>query len=163
GQGGDPIVKKRLHANWVMQSFGYDNVNGRVYFLQSNPDNTSPQHVGDIWVTQTDLAGNETGAMALHGFGHGVSIGVEPYNGSVYLGTEWQVDVDSGFGQRLGRFRFVNGATLEKSDPSIQDRTPTSDSPMINPQPAIDPSTDRLLVRYHVGTDQTRVVVFAMS
>jgi hypothetical protein len=163
GTGGNPILKKRLHANWVMQSFGYDNVNNHVYFLQTNVDNTDPARVGDLWVTQTDLAGNELGAMALHNFGHGVSIGVEPYNGTVYLWTEWQANPTSGFGTKLGRFEFVNGATLEADDPAIQDRTPSIGDPMINPQPAIDPSTDRLLVRYHVDADMPRIVAISMS
>ena len=163
GTGGNPILKKRLHANWVMQSFGYDNVNNHMYFLQTNVDNTDPARVGDLWVTQTDLAGNEIGAMALHNFGHGVSIGVEPYNGAVYLWTEWQVNPASGFGTKLGRFEFVNGATVEADDPSIQDRTPSIGDTMINPQPAIDPYTDRLLVRYHVGADMPRIVAFSMS
>lgn len=163
GNGGNPILKRQLHANWVMQSFGYDNVNDHVFFLQHNVDNTDPEHVGDLWVTQTDLDGNELGSMALHKFGHGVSIGVEPYNGSVYLWTEWKADPQSGYGTRLARFRFVNGATLAADDPSIQDRTPSIGDTMINPQAAIDPSTDRLLVRYHVGADLPRIVAFPMS
>ncbi len=162
GTGGNPILRKRLHANWVMQSYAYDNVNNHVYFLQTNVDNADPTHVGDLWVTQTDLAGNEIGAMALHNFGHGVSIGVEPYNGTVYLWTEWQANPKSGFGTKVGRFTFVSGTTLEADDPSIQDRTPVI-AGAVNPQPAIDPSTDRLLVRYHVGTDLTRIIAFTMS
>ncbi|MFB6580818.1 MULTISPECIES: twin-arginine translocation signal domain-containing protein [unclassified Streptomyces] len=158
GAGGNPIWKKSLHANWVMQSFGYDNVHQHVYFLQTKTDSTN----GDLWVTKTDTAGNQLGAMALHGFGHGVSIAVEPYDGQVYLWTEWKTST-SGFGTRIGRFPFVNGGVLEQDDPSIQDRTPSIGDRMINPQPVIDPSTDRLLVRYNVGTTQRRIVAFALS
>jgi hypothetical protein len=163
GSGGYPFVKKQLHANWVLQSFGYDNLNNHIYFLQTNEDNTATEHVGDIWVTKTDLAGNEIGAMALRNFGHGVAVGVEPYNGTVYLWTEWKVNPTSGYGTRIGRFEFVNGATLMADDPSIQDRTPSIGEEMTNPQPSIDPSTDRLLVRYKVGADLPRIVVFPMS
>ena len=163
GSGDRPVDQKSLHANWVMQSFGYDNLNQHIYFLQRNVDNENPKHIGDLWVTKTDTAGNELGAMALHGFGHGVSIGVEPYNGSVYLWTEWQVNVESTFGTKVGRFKFVDGATLEKTDASIQDRTPSIGDTMVNPQPAIDPWSDRLLVRYRVSSTEARIVGFTMA
>ncbi|MFF3727861.1 twin-arginine translocation signal domain-containing protein [Streptomyces erythrochromogenes] len=158
GAGGNPIWKKSLHANWVMQSFGYDSVHQHVYFLQTKTDSKN----GDLWVTKTDTAGNQLGSMALHGFGHGVSIAVEPYGGQVHLWTEWKTSA-SGFGTRIGRFPFVNGAVLEQDDPSVQDRTPSIGNTMINPQPVIDPSTDRLLVRYNVGTDQRRIVAFTLD
>jgi len=163
GSGDHPVDQKSLHANWVMQSFGYDNVNQHIYFLQHDVDNTQEKHNGDLWVTKTDTAGNQLGAMALHNFGHGVSIGVEPYGGSVYLWTEWQVGTKSTFGTKVGRFKFVDGATLERGDASIQDRTPSIGDTMINPQPAIDPWADRLLVRYRVSSTEVRIVGFSMA
>ncbi|MDG4859225.1 hypothetical protein P8605_13840 [Streptomyces sp. T-3] len=162
GTGGNPIWKKSLHANWVLQSFAYDNVNGHIYFAQHNSTNTDPAHVGDLWITKSDLSGNQVGAMTVHGFGHGVSIAAEPYNGTVYLWTEWMTS-SGGFGTKIGRFPFVNGATLEKNDASIQDRTPSIGDTMVNPQPSIDPSTGRLLVRYRTGADTTRIVAFNLS
>lgn len=168
GAGGNPVKQKSLHANWVMQSFAYDNVNQHLYFLQHNTTNTDPANLGDLWVTRTDTAGNELGAMALHGFGHGVSLAVEPYQGQVYLWTEWQVR-DSGFGDKIGRFRFVDGATLEASSTSIQDRTPrilgavADPQPVPLPQPIIDPQNDRYLVRYKLAADTTRIVAFPLS
>lgn len=158
GAGGNPVWKKSLHANWVMQSFSYDNVNGHIYFAQIKSGSTN----GDIWITKTDTAGNEAGAMALHGFGHGVSIAAEPYNGAVYLWTEWRASA-SGYGTRLARFPFVDGATLEAEDGSIQDRTPSIGDTMGNPQPAIDPATGRLLVRYKPAADMPRIVVFDLA
>ncbi|WP_285780182.1 hypothetical protein [Microtetraspora sp. NBRC 13810] len=145
----------------MLQSFGYDNTAGHIYFVQRNSTNTDPDHVGDLWVTKTDTAGNELGSMALHGFGHGVQIGVENYNGAVYLWTEWRTS-DTGFGTRIGRFRFADGTVLEQGAGSIQDRTPQIGD-MVNPQPAIDPSTDRLVVRYKIGADLPRIVAFRMS
>jgi hypothetical protein len=165
GTGGNPIWKTSLHANWVLQSFGYDSVNDQIYFLQHNSTNTQSQYFGDIWVTRTDLAGNETGSMALHGFGHGVSVAVEPYNGKVYLWTETVGsggDNESFYGTRMGRFEFINGAVFEANDSRIQDRTPTISDVVRNPQPVIDPSTNRLLVRYSNGT-QRRIVAFNLS
>ncbi|MBC6465835.1 hypothetical protein HKK74_10045 [Actinomadura alba] len=158
GPGGNPVWKRSLHANWVMQSFAYDNTNGHIYFAQTSPGSTN----GDLWITKTDLAGTELGAMALHGFGHGVSIAVEPYNGAVHLWTEWKSG-SSGFGTRIGRFVFAAGSTLEAGDASIQDRTPSLDTTLINPQPAIDPVSGRLLVRYKVAADMPRIVVFNLS
>ncbi|GAA4231738.1 hypothetical protein FHR32_004128 [Streptosporangium album] len=167
GSGGDPIIGRSLHANWVMQSFAYDNVNRHVYFVQRNSENTRPENVGDLWVTRTDLAGNQLGSMALHNFGHGVQIGVEPYNGAVYLWTEWQDrNPPTSFGNKIGRFRFVDGAVLERSSGSIQDRTPTLGNmhpESANPQPAIDPSTDRLVVRFRDVDKNPRIVLFRMS
>ena len=169
GTGGNPIWKTSLHANWVLQSFGYDSVNEQIYFLQHNSENTNANYYGDIWVTRTDLAGNETGSMALHGFGHGVSVAVEPYNGKVYLWTETLGHIgdsenpnESFYGTRMGRFEFINGAVFEANDSRIQDRTPTISDVVRNPQPVIDPSTNRLLVRYSNGT-QHRIVAFNLS
>lgn len=165
GTGGNPIWKKSLHANWVLQSFGYDSVNQHVYFLQHNSTNTDSLHFGDLWLTKTDLAGNELGAMALHGFGHGVSIGVEPYQGSVYLWTETVAagsTNDNSYGTKMGRFEFQDGATLSKDDSRIADYTPTITDTVHNPQPTIDPSTNRLLVRY-ASTAGHRVVAFDLD
>jgi hypothetical protein len=95
---------------------------------------------------------------ALHGFGHGVFIAAEPVGGAVHLWTEWRTSV-SGFSTRIGRFRYVDGATLAAGDGSIEDRTPSIGDTMINPQPAIDPAFGRLLVRYKVAADMPRIVV----
>ncbi|GAA3671854.1 hypothetical protein GCM10022224_040040 [Nonomuraea antimicrobica] len=162
GAGGNPVWKKSLHANWVMQSFAYDSVHQHIYFAQTNSQNSDPDHVGDLWITKTDTTGRQLGSMALHNFGHGVSIAVEPYNGSVYLWTEW-MSSGSGFGTKVGRFAFQDGAVLEKTSGAIQDRTPSIGDAMVNPQPSIDPGTDRLLVRYKTGADQPRIVVFKLS
>lgn len=110
----------------------FDNLNGHVYFVTTKPGSTT----GDLWVTKTDLSGTQLGSMALHGFGHGVQIAVEPSGGTVYLWTEWRASA-SGFGTRIGRFEFVNGSTLEQTDSRIQDRTPTLTNLVTNPQPAI--------------------------
>ncbi|GAB2927597.1 phage baseplate protein [Streptomyces mayteni] len=162
GAGGNPFWRRSLHANWVLQSFAYDNERQHIYFAQYDSTNTDPGRIGDLWVTRTDITGNQSGAMALRGFGHGVGIGVEPYRGEVHLWTEWRTG-PSGYGTRIGRFRFVNGATLTADDPSIEDRTPSVGGPMIEPQPAIDPWTNRLLVRYKVAPDRPRIVVFDLD
>jgi hypothetical protein len=141
-----------------MQSFAFDNVNDHIYFVQTKPGTTT----GDLWVTKTDLSGTQLGSMALHGFGHGVQIAVEPAGATAYLWSEWRASA-SGFGTRIGRFEFIDGATLEQRDTRIQDRTPTLTNLVTNPQPAIDPAYDRLLVRFKDANGKARIVAFRMS
>ncbi|WP_063780512.1 phage baseplate protein [Nonomuraea sp. SBT364] len=158
GDGGNPILKRSLGHDWVLQSFAYDNAHQHIYFAEVEPGSTT----GDLWITKTDTKGKILGSMKLHGFGHGVAIAVEPYGGAVYLWTEWQAS-GSGFGTKIGRFKFVDGTVLDRASSAIQDRTPSIGDTMVNPQPAIDPSTGRLLVRYKTGADMPRIVAFDLS
>jgi hypothetical protein len=157
-----PVLRARLHRNWVMQSFAYDNTRQEIYFVQHVPDTSDPARTGDLYVTRTDAAGAERGWMALIGFGHGVQIAVEPRDDGVWLWTEWRAD-DSGYGTRLARFPFRHEATIGRDDPLVQDRTPALPGVVRTPQPAIDPSTGRLLVRYKDARDRPRVAVFALA
>ncbi|MCW8375588.1 phage baseplate protein [Streptomyces justiciae] len=170
GNGGNPVWRATLHQPyWAMQSFAYDNVNGRIYFAQHRIGD-SAGHNGDLWISQTDLSGNVLGAMAIQGFGHGSSMGVEPTgSGSTpYLWIEGGDSDDNGAGETLARFRFTDGLTLEYFNPSITiyDRTPTISSFVKLPRPAIDPSTNRLLIRYATSDSAARVwrlAVFDMA
>ena len=101
--------------------------------------------------------------MILRGFGHGVSIGVEPYEGAVHLWTEWKADPKSGFGTRIARFKFVNGKTVKPTSASVLDRTPRLPNLKQNPQPAIDPLYNRLLVRFRDGSNRPRVAAFSLA
>jgi hypothetical protein len=157
----DPVIwKKPLHkSDWHMQSYAFDNTLGDIYFVQRRPRTTN----GDLWVTRTDRAGNRRASMLLKGFGHGVQIAVEPDPGeNPFLWAETHAGAD-GYGTRVGRFRFVNGATITSAD--AQDRTPALDSlgERPNPQPAIDPYNGRLLVRYRDDQDRRRIAVFQLS
>ncbi|MFJ3800283.1 hypothetical protein ACIPSJ_28880 [Streptomyces sp. NPDC090088] len=161
GDGGNPVWRATLHQPyWAMQSFAYDNVNGRIYFAQHRIGD-SAGHNGDLWISQTDLSGNVLGTMAVQGFGHGSSMGVEPTgSGSTpYLWIEGSDSDDNGAGEKLSRFRFVDGLTLVYSSPVIEiyDRTPTISSFVKLPRPAIDPYTDRLLIRYATSGSASRV------
>jgi hypothetical protein len=182
GGGGQAFWRKTLYeTSWAMQSFAYDNVNGHIYFAQHRPgdnenDSDNGIHLGDIWIVRTDLAGNVLGTMALHQFGHGSSMGVEPTGaGSApYLwieGDNYNVAKgayeDSGY--RLTRFRYTEGITLTYGNPSvipIQDRTPTIDTYAGLPRPAIDPVNNMLLVRYatqSTSPNPWRLVVFTLE
>jgi hypothetical protein len=155
---------KPLHNNTVLQSFAVDDRNQRLYTVQlmaggqQLPGEPAPVKGatraadGDLCLTQLDLAGNETGHMFLKGFGHGVQIGVEPHGSGAYLWTE--VDSDNyggtnGWGQRLGRFRFTDGAVLTASDPRIRQVTliPGTDHTTVS----VNVREDLLLMRYAVA------------
>lgn len=167
---GDILVRRAtLHQpNWAMQSFAFDNVNGHIYFVQDKSGQAAGNK-GDLWITKTDLSGNILGAMALWNFGHGSSMGVEPVgSGSTpYLWLEGASSAE-GAGQRLARFRFVDGLTLDYTNPviTIYDRTPTINSYAKLPRPAIDPYKNRLLIRYATQEPADRVwriAVFSMA
>lgn len=170
GSGGNPIWRATLHQPyWAMQSFAYDNVNSRIYFAQHRIGDSAGNN-GDLWISQTDLSGNVLGTMALHGFGHGSSMGVEPTGSGTtpYLWIEGSDSDDNGAGEKLSRFRFTDGLTLEYTAPSITiyDRTPTISSFVKLPRPAIDPYTNRLLIRYATSDSASRVwrlAVFDMA
>lgn len=144
GSGGELWTEVALEDRTVMQSFGFDNANGYVFTLQV----TYGGGDGGLTLTKLSLSGVKLGYMLLTGFGHGVSMGVEPVGDSTYLWTE--VDsVGSGSaarGVRIGRFEFVNGATLDTTSSSITKYTlvPGSTVNTCN----IDPVYNRLILRY---------------
>jgi hypothetical protein len=149
-----------LHSGiWIMQAFSWDNAAQEIYFVQTKAGSTT----GDLFVTRTNAAGRILGSMALHGFGHGVAIGVERYQGAVYLWTESRANPRSGYGTRIARFRFADGKTITPSSAGVLDRTPNLPNLKTNPQPAIDPVYDRLLVRFRDAAGKPRVVVYSMA
>ncbi|NNN36744.1 hypothetical protein HLK59_41625 [Streptomyces sp. S3(2020)] len=170
GNGGNPIWRATLHQPyWAMQSFAYDNLNGRIYFAQHRIG-SSAGHNGDMWITKTDLSGNILGAMAVQAFGHGSSMGVEPTGSGQepYLWMEGGDSNDNGAGETLARFRFADGVTLQYYNPTmtIYNRTPTISSFVKLPRPAIDPTMNRLLIRYATSDSAARVwrlAVFDMA
>ncbi|MGW7366874.1 phage baseplate protein [Streptomyces sp. NPDC054841] len=162
GAGGNPVWRKTLHQPyWAMQSFAYDHFNGHLYIAQGKPGSDT----GDVWMNKTDLHGNVLGTMALHGFGHASSMCVEPVSGAVpFLWLEG--DSVRGAGRRLARFRYRDGGTLDYGSSSIYDRTPTISSYRDLPRPAIDPYTNRLLIRYATATSESRewrIVLFSLA
>lgn len=160
GAGDNPVWKKSLHANWVMQSFAYDNTRQHIYFLQCSPDQVNQR--GYMQVTKTDVYGKKLGWMMLRGFGHGVSIGVEPSGGGVHLWTETHVNPNGAFGTRVGRFPFVHDTSIDSAHASIQNVTPRIRDTVSSPQAAIDPYHQRVAYRYSDGTSH-RIVVFTLA
>ena len=153
------IRQKRLKDGRGLQSFGFDNVNRHIYLVQLKSG--SPQLSGDLCVTKLDLSGRRLGHMYLRGFGHGEQIGVESAGrgAAPYLWTEYRAL--NGWGTRLARFRFVDGATIDSRDRSIADRTPRLPG-LAAPRPAIDPWHDRLVVRFN-RNGRLRAVVYDLD
>ncbi|MCX5341273.1 phage baseplate protein [Streptomyces atratus] len=162
GAGGNPVWRQTLHQpNWAMQSFAYDSVNDNIYFAQHKVGSDT----GDLWLSKTDLFGKVLSTMAIHGFGHGSSMGVETAGAgnSPYIWIESHSVNDAG--TRIARFRWVDDGTLETTSSSIYNRTPTVSSFAHSPRPAIDTHYDRVLFRYHSGsaTRPWRIAVFTLA
>ena len=154
------VREKAIQNNTVVQSLGFDNVNNRIYTVQvvqgglklpgetaTVPGATRLTN-GDLAVTQLDLAGNKLGYMFLKGFGHGVAMGVETVGSSAYLWTEVDAvsDGTNSWGGKLARFKFVNGQLLTNTSTALQKFAPVAGA--TSTTPAIDPSTNRLIMRY---------------
>lgn len=162
---GKPLWQsKPLHNKTVMQSLAFDNTNGRGYVVQlmaggqQLPGESAPvsgaarSKAGDLCLTQLDLAGNETGHMFLKGFGHGVQIGAEPVGSSAFLWTEvdsFPDDGVSGWGTRLARFRFDNGAILTPDSEEVRRLQPVPGSDRTTC--GVDPDAGQLVMRHRVG------------
>lgn len=153
-----------LSETRILQSFGFDNVNKHLYTAQLVqggrilPGETRAytgaerSANGDLCITRLDWRGSVIGRMYLKGFGHGVSIGVESSGNSAFLWTETDSVTDSqnnGYGVRIARFAFANGAVLLPGSAQVTrfDPVPGSD----HNTPAVDPVNNRLVVRHRIG------------
>ncbi|WP_248958819.1 phage baseplate protein [Sphaerisporangium perillae] len=155
------ILRTALYDETVLQSFAFDNTNGHLYTIQVKNGAGSPV-AGDLCVTKLSLTGTILGHMYLMGFGHGVQIGVEPSGSSAYLWTETDgaSDGTNAWGRKLARFKFVNGQTLTTSSSALTKYAPVAGA--TSTTCAIDPSTNRLVMRYRLG-GAVRYNVYALS
>lgn len=157
-----------LSGTRVLQSFAFDNPRGQLFTVQlvdggiELPGETQTYTGagrtadGDLCVTRLDTGGNILGTMYLRGFGHGVQIGVESTPTGSYLWTETHnvpaLESDgtyTGWGDRLARFRFANGAVLTADSPSVTQYS--LEAGVDRTTCAIDPVNNRLAVRCRVG------------
>ncbi|MEV6970297.1 hypothetical protein AB0M47_34840 [Hamadaea sp. NPDC051192] len=162
---GRPLFRtQRLHNKTVLQSFAFDNVNRHVYTVQlmaggqQLADEAAPVSganrdlAGDLCLTQLDLDGTELGYMFLKGFGHGVQIGAEPVGSSAFLWTETDAISDDGlhgWGSRLARFRFADGAIITPDSPEVRRIAPIPGADRTTC--GIDPVLNRLVMRHRVA------------
>jgi hypothetical protein len=165
------FTKKSLYDTYhVMQSFAWDNSHGYVYTVQvegSDTAGTWDQHWANGDLTLTKLSADGTtiaGHMYLRGFGHGVSIGVEPVGTSVYLWTE--VDSvpnseGSGRGTKLGRFLYSDGTTLDHTSSAITKYTLISGVTQVTP--SVDMVAGRLTMRYLTSSNQFRLALYDLA
>lgn len=145
-------LQERRH---ILQSFAFDDVNGYLYVVQvegSDAAGTFAEHGGrgDLVLTKLTSDGKRiVGHMNLRGFGHGVSIGVEPDGAAVYLWTEvdatWNPEGQAR-GHRLGRFKFVDGETLAAHSTVIEKFTPVPGAAVCTP--SVDLLHGRIAMRY---------------
>ncbi|MFC7977157.1 signaling protein [Streptomyces cinereoruber] len=143
------------------QSLAFDDVRQDVYAVQlvqggltldgeEEPvDADRRKRDGDLCVTRFSRSGERLGRMYLRGFGHGVSMGVEPRGGTVWLWVESRPK--SGYGRAVARVRFADGAVLDGDDPAVRHH-PIAPKGATRVHPAVDMAGERLLVSYRKGT-----------
>lgn len=162
--GSDPLWSPREVDLWdgtVLQSFAFDSTHQAIYTIQLTEGSAASS--GNLTVTKLSWDGQTVlGHMLLTGFGHGVQIGVEPSGTDAYLWTEVDGVVTDGvsWGSKIARFKFVNGATLAASSPSITKYTlaDSADRTTCN----VDMINGYLVMRYRTG-GAFRFRFFALS
>lgn len=146
------------------QSFVSDG-NGNWIFAQV----TYPVGPGNMTLTKIASDGTILGSMYLKGFGHGLSIGVEPVGSTTYLWTEAVAASEPAlggsasagyYGTKIARFAWQDGATLTSTSPGV--------SLYLGNQPEETPSVDaaRDLIAVHYwspSSSQFRYVVYDLS
>ncbi|MFI6395470.1 teichoic acid biosynthesis protein C [Nonomuraea sp. NPDC050540] len=144
------LWRKPLKDQTVLQSLAFDNRNGHIYTAQVK-NGAASARAGDLCVTKLSLSGAVLGHMYLMGFGHGVQIAVEPVGSLAYLWTETDgaSDGQNAWGRKIARFPFVSGTTLTTRSASIVKYAPVPGA--TSTTCAIDPSTNRLVMRYRLN------------
>ncbi|WP_405776007.1 signaling protein [Streptomyces sp. NBC_00859] len=147
-----------LHQTTVPQSFAFDDSQGDIYAVQlvqggvrlpGEPrrlTSTERDRRGDLCVTRLSAGGRTRGHMFLRGFGHGVSLGVEPSAAGALLWTESQAHPETGYGQAITRFAFRDGAVLDSGHPGLRHHRPVPGS--VANQPSVDMAARRVMVSY---------------
>lgn len=150
-----------LHTANGPQSFAFDDAGGHVYTLQVMPGGVrladeeaalsgrERRLAGDMCVSVLTLSGAPAGHMYLRGFGHGVSMGVEPSGTEALLWVESDVDSRTGYGRAIARIPFREGAVLDSSSPDVRHHRPLPGSRQLHP--AVDLEGSRVLVSHWTG------------
>ncbi|SFL22875.1 hypothetical protein SAMN03159341_104130 [Paenibacillus sp. 1_12] len=172
------ITGKVLTDPTLQQGYSFDNTNNHIYMVQitnagqklgteTRIYNSAERSIkGDLTVTKLSTDGTILGKMYLIGFGHGVSIGVEPVGTTAYLWTEVDAVADkhepnNGFGTKLARFPFVDNQVLVNTDPSIAKYAPVAgaDRTTVN----IDMANGLLTMRYRLNETLFHFSVFNLN
>ncbi|WP_328968047.1 phage baseplate protein [Streptomyces sp. NBC_00239] len=167
------LAPTSLYNKTGPQSFAFDDENQFVYTLQliqggiELPDERgalttgSRREYGDMCVTRLDFDGKIRGHMYLRGFGHGISLGVEPTDGRTHLWVEGDAaGGKSGYGRTVTRVPFRDGSVLDSSDPDVRHQEPLPGA--LATHPALDLETRRVLVSFREGTER-RYAIYPMD
>ncbi|MFG2006086.1 hypothetical protein ACGFNU_43740 [Spirillospora sp. NPDC048911] len=162
------LWNETIHPGTVMQSFGFDDLRGHLYFVQVL-DEVDAGPAGRLRVTRTNLAGDVLGEMILRdgagtGWGHGMSVAVESTPVDVRLWVEVDGAVrEDGLdctGRALARIPFVDGATLTPFSAGVEKHRLIRGATDVTC--ALDPVNNRLVQRYVVaGT--ARYAVYSLD
>lgn len=153
-----------------MQSFAFDPRHGEIYAVQVEAAHGSAvsgerDRRGDLTLSRLSADGKTVlGHMILRGFGHGVAIGVQPAESGVLIWSEVDsrltADGASARGARLGRFAFVDGATLEANSSAITKYSVAEGAS--NVTPSIDVAHGYFAARF-VSKNQFHVALFKLA
>ncbi|MFD9854141.1 signaling protein [[Kitasatospora] papulosa] len=160
-----------LHNITGPQSIAFDE-HGRLYALQVMqggvrlPDEERTMSgkarrlAGDMCVTAYNRAGSAARHMYLRGFGHGISMGVEPSGDGPLLWVESDADTGTGYGRAVARVPFRHGTVLDSTSPSVRHHRPLPRSHRIHP--AVDVAGNRILLSHRAGRSP-RYTVYALD
>jgi hypothetical protein len=156
-----------LRDTTIMQSFVYDDVNKVWIFAQVQQSGrfgkTASQHAhdGDLTLTKISQSGAILGYMYLNGFGHGLSIGVEPAGSTTYVWTESNSHYfealgsayANGYGTKIARFAWKNSTTLTPLSSGVTLYAVNDEAP--EQSPYVDYKRNRIAVQYWSATHNT--------
>ncbi|WP_455402879.1 phage baseplate protein [Streptomyces bambusae] len=154
------------------QSFAFDDENRLIYTLQLIQGGIelpgergalttgSRRQYGDMCVTRLDFDGKIRGHMYLRGFGHGISLGVEPSGRRTHLWIEGDADDETGYGRTVTRVPFRDGEVLDSTDDGVRHQEPLPGARATHP--AVDLESRRVLVSFREGPER-RYAVYPMD
>ncbi|WP_017238093.1 phage baseplate protein [Streptomyces sp. SS] len=145
------------------QAIASDTVNGWIFVLQMETGDQDDIEQGNMRLNRIDRrTGKVIDSMQLKGFGHGISMGVEPGDKQTHIWTEVsQVgrsfhysrrkdgSIKAAFGKAVTRFLYAKDTVLDADDPVLRKFTPPGST--AGTGPSIDPVNNRLCVMYHKG------------
>ncbi|WP_326693793.1 MULTISPECIES: signaling protein [unclassified Streptomyces] len=166
------LGRTALYDTTGAQSFAFDDAHGHLYTVQQVQDGLrlpgEPRAVryadrlrrGDMCVSKLSLAGALLGHMYLRGFGHGISMGVEPSGAGVQLWVESRAHPETGYGRAVARVPFTDGTVLDSDSPAVRHHTPLPGT--VRNHPALDLAGRRVLISHWAGKHH-RYAVYGMD
>lgn len=136
-----------------LASFAIDSYNKCIFLAQLIDDGKQAGHVNKIGITKVKIGTNQVlGHMYITNAGHGTQIGVDVNGTTNHIWIESHPVKSSGLGTHISRVWFNNGATTDASNlPSgyMFNLAPGSTQNSCS----FDPVWNRLVLRYHDGTN----------